>query len=267
MIINECAIAEIQHLVTEYLGGLSSPFDSFLEDHILASAFYRIQDGSEDVGYYAIHNGERLTQFSIRRAYLKHARKLFLQALERHAVKYLFVPTSDELLLSLAIDQDFVIHKQAFFFQDSRAHVEADGAGEGGEDAEGGEFRLATPGDRQAIERVCGDFLDDYERRITRGELFVFYRGEELLGIGVLERSRLFEGLASIGMFANEAYRKRGIGTAIIVRLRQWCRDRGIAPVSGCWYYNEASKRTLESGGMVTKTRLLNFEVTQPQAE
>ncbi|MDQ8736946.1 GNAT family N-acetyltransferase [Paenibacillus sp. LHD-38] len=86
--------------------------------------------------------------------------------------------------------------------------------------------------------------------------------GAVLLGIGLVENSKMLKGLASIGMLTNEAYRKQGIGRVIILQLRKWCEKQGIKPVCGCWYYNEASKRTLESAGMVTKTRLLKFKVT-----
>ncbi|QOS81859.1 hypothetical protein JNUCC31_14020 [Paenibacillus sp. JNUCC31] len=39
MITKPCTITEIQHLSSEYLEELSSPFDSFLEEHILSSTF------------------------------------------------------------------------------------------------------------------------------------------------------------------------------------------------------------------------------------
>lgn len=256
MLIKECTLAEIQHLVKEYLQSLSSPFDSFLEEHILSSTFYLIQDDSNDVGYWAVHDKERLTQFYIRRAYQMHSQPLFLQALEQHSIKYLFVPTCDELLMSLAIDQDFAINKQAYFFQDSLTSVST-------ELGDGEVFRLATQDDLVQIGQVCGDFLDSYEPWIARGELFVYYRNADLLGIGLVGMSSLFDRLASIGMFTNDAYRKQGVGKAMIMQLRNWCKQKGITPVSGCWYYNEASKRTLESGGMVTRTRLLNIEVTK----
>ncbi|MBB3112857.1 GNAT superfamily N-acetyltransferase [Paenibacillus phyllosphaerae] len=261
MIVKACTIDEIGPLMTEYLEGLSSPFDSFLEAHILESEFYLFRNDSNDIGYMAVHQRERLTQFYVRRAYLKHAQPLFRQVIDQYAIQSLFVPTCDELLLSLAIDQDYAIRKQAYFFQDSQVDVPEV------RDNEGDRFRLATPDDLPAIQHVCGDFLDNYARWIETGELLVYYRNEELLGIGLAESSRLFTGLASIGMFTNEAYRNQGVGKAMIVRLRDWCRKRDIRPIGGCWYYNEASKRTLESGGMVTRTRLLHVEVKKTGAE
>ncbi len=255
MIIKACTMDEIKPLVAEYLQGLSSPFDSFLEDHIVTSAFYRIQDGQEDIGYYALHSGELMTQFYIRKSSLKKAQALFLEALERHAVKNLFVPTCDELFVSLSIDQDFKINKQAYFFQDSGVEIPIN--------MEGDEvFRPAVPQDLPVVQQVCGDFLNNYDQWLHDGGLFVYYKGKNLLGIGVVERSKLLDGFASIGMFTNEAYRKQGYGTALIVQMRNWCKTRGITAICGCWYYNEASKRTLERAGMVTMTRLLNIEVS-----
>lgn len=256
MITKECLINEIQYLIEEYIDGLPSPFDSFLEEHILASTFYMIQEGTEVVGYYAIHNSELLTQFYIRRPFQMYSQKMFSEVLERNTVNSLFVPTCDELFISLALDKDFTINKQAYFFQDNQAEiVESNVTGDES-------FRTANLEDLQQIQQICGDFLDQYERRIARGEIFTYYRGAVLLGIGVVENSKMLKGLASIGMFTNEAYRKQGIGRVIILELRKWCEKQGIKPVCGCWYYNEASKRTLESAGMVTKTRLLKFKVT-----
>lgn len=259
MLVKPCTITEIQHLIAEYLGELSSPFDSFLEEHILSSTFFLFQDDSNDVGYMAVHNNELLTQFYIRRQYLRHAQQLFQQAIERHAIKALFVPTCDELLISLVMDQDYAINKQAYFFQDSQVQFSL------GDVRENEEFRLATQTDLATIQQVCGDFMSDYEHRVERGELFVYYRKESLLGIGLVERSNMFERLASIGMFTNEAYRKQGVGKMLILHLRKWCSEHGISPIAGCWYYNDPSKRTLESAGMVTKTRLLHVEVNQPK--
>lgn len=248
-------IDDVQLLMQDYLQQLSSPFDSFLEEHILSSTFYLIHDESNDIGYYAIHNNGLLTQFYIRHANQMHAQTLFNEVLEQHALHSLFVPTCNELYLSLALDREFVMNKQAYFFQDSQMvkserNVRSDET-----------FRLANLDDLQQIQLTCGDFLDAYERRIAAGQLFVYYRGSDLLGIGIAEQSKLLQGMASIGMFVSEAFRQQGVGTTIIVELRKWCVQHGIRPISGCWYYNEASKKTLEKAGMVSRTRLLHFQL------
>jgi hypothetical protein len=51
-----------------------------------------------------------------------------------------------------------------------------------------------------------------------------------------------------------------GVGTATIALLIAECRRLGLRPVAGCWYYNLASKRTLERAGMFAPTRLLKID-------
>jgi GNAT superfamily N-acetyltransferase len=108
---------------------------------------------------------------------------------------------------------------------------------------------------------VSQDFFDRLDERIKAGEMFVFMNDHQLLGVGIIEISRLQCGYASVGMFVNEAFRNQGIGRTIINRLKEWCYQNQITPICGCWYYNTNSKLTLESAGMVSKTRLLNFQV------
>ena len=92
------------------------------------------------------------------------------------------------------------------------------------------------------------------------GELFLTLRRDESVGFGLLERSALYEDVTSVGMYTIERCRRSGVGTATIALLIAECRRRGLRPVAGCWYYNHASKRTLERAGMYSSTRLLKVE-------
>jgi GNAT superfamily N-acetyltransferase len=248
-------VTEILHLIQEYNRALSSPVDSFLEEHIMGSTFYVVVSGTESMGYYAIHDDNLLTQFFIRQSYQSEAQGIFNDVLQRHAVEHVFVPTCDELFLSLSLDKDFKITKHAYFFQDSKVEVPEDD--HLSEDI----LFLANTEDLTDIVLMCGDFLDEYDTRIQNREIFTYRRGSELLGIGVLEQSKMVQDRASIGMYTNELYRKQGIGRNIILKLKKWCYDHKLTPVSGCWYYNEPSKFTLESAGMVSRTRLLKMDV------
>ena len=63
-------LADLHQLVQAYVASLSSPIDSFLEEHILASQPYRILAGDGAIGYCAIHEQKLLTQFYIEPRYL-----------------------------------------------------------------------------------------------------------------------------------------------------------------------------------------------------
>lgn len=61
-------------------------------------------------------------------------------------------------------------------------------------------------------------------------------------------------------MFTSEPFRGSGVATATIALLLARCQSEGLRAVAGCWYYNHASKRTLERAGMVSTTRQLHVE-------
>jgi hypothetical protein len=52
--------------------------------------------------------------------------------------------------------------------------------------------------------------------------------------------------------------RCKGVGRSIQMHLADITRENGYIPISGCWYYNHNSKKTIESAGRYSKTRLLN---------
>lgn len=251
---SKCSMQEIEFLIEEYANTLSSPFDSFLEDHIATSDFYKIAAGENLAGYFAFNSEAYITQFYLRSRHYKHSHRIFNEVLEQYKIKHALVYTGDELFLSLVLDQEISLKKQAYFFQDSKLEIQKTSL------YQDGVFRKAVEHDIPLILSVSGDFFDSLDSRVQRGEIFVFLEGEELLGAGIIEHGRVMKGHTSIGMFTNEEHRQKGIGRTIIYKLKQWCYDNNRIPICGCWYYNHNSKKTLESAGMITKTRLLNIE-------
>jgi len=251
-------LEDIAELVQEYVGTLSSPIESFLEDHILNSQVYIISSiRADDVGYFALYEKKLLTQFYLRPNFLKDGQQLFSEILSQSEAETAFIPTCDELFLSYALDQETTISKQAYFFQDNR---EIDQSHKVYGD---GDFRLANLADVVDIRQVSGDFFDRLEENIASNQLFVLTEADVLLGMGVIERGRLLKGYSSIGMFTHEQFRQRGIGRSMILNLKQWCYEQGQIPIAGCNYYNINSKKTLESAGMITKTRLLKVHFVE----
>ncbi|GAB4114986.1 MAG: hypothetical protein Fur005_23330 [Roseiflexaceae bacterium] len=61
------------------------------------------------------------------------------------------------------------------------------------------------------------------------------------------------------GMLAKASRRGQGIGRSIILHLKAIVQEQGLIPVPGCWYYNTNSRRTLESAGYITRSKLLRI--------
>lgn len=251
----ECNQNDIGDLIQRYVSTLSSPIDSFLEGYILNSVFYSIHYNFEVAGYYAINRNQYLTQFYLDPSCYNESQGIFNNVLKEHSIQSIMVPTCDELFLSLVLDHDYKIKKQAYFFQDNKVEIPKERL------YKDGDFRAAVPNDAIKITQMCEDFIDEVEERINNKEIFTFTKDNILLGIGIVERSKLLGRYADIGMFTNEQFRKRGIGGTIIHHLKEWCYDNKLIPICGCGYSNVLSKQTLEGSGMVSKSRLLNIKV------
>ena len=103
------------------------------------------------------------------------------------------------------------------------------------------------------------DILDSegVEENIQLGKYYVMRQEGAFLGQGFFNPNLLAPGAASIGMSVHPDHRQKGVGRSIIMHLAAMCHEQGLTPVCGCWYYNENSKRTLESVGFITQTRAL----------
>ncbi|MFC1453072.1 GNAT family N-acetyltransferase [Verrucomicrobiota bacterium] len=236
-----------------YLASLSSPIDSFLEDHILESQFHRITDEGHEVGAFAIRNASLLTQFHMVGPSRRRGQEVFEDILTHHQPDAAFVPTCDEFFLSHALDRHADVKKQALFFVDGRESANPS------PDPVQVEYRPAVLADVPTSRTISGTFLDDPERSIRKQEAHVGYLRGDMVAVGLIVRSQLWPTQASIGMFTHEAHRQQGIGTETILYLKQVCRDTGTVPLAGCGYGNRNSQLTLQAAGMVTVTRLLRI--------
>ncbi|MHB8637187.1 MAG: GNAT family N-acetyltransferase [Fimbriimonadaceae bacterium] len=223
--------------------------DSFLEGKIRESRHYRIESDGEQAGFASVLGGNRLTQFYLRGRHRRLGQAVFQAARRLENVDSAFVPTSDEFYLAHALDEYRVVEKQAYFFEL--------GAGNAKNAPTGFELRPVTKRDIALVSQEVGDFLTDLPTHIKKGEVFVTWSGGTPVGIGVRQIGEFSPGVASIGMFTFEKFRRTGVGTATVSALIQLCQAQEIRPIAGCWYYNHASKKTLERAGMVAPTRLL----------
>lgn len=238
--------------VVEHLLGLPSRIDSFLEDRILESNHYRITLDAEPAGFTSIRERGLITQFALATSHMAQGQRVFRQVRRLEEARGALVPTCDEFFLAYALDDYRDLRKQAYFFQLGRPARAA-------EVARRYTLRRAQSEHAEFILEEAGELFDPLEPRLERGEIYLVEAGDEIVGFGIMERSKFYPDTASIGMHTIEAHRRRGVGAATIALLIEACGREKLVPVAGCWYYNHASKRTLERAGMVTPTRLLNI--------
>lgn len=243
---------DIQPLFNKYLASLNDVFDDYLEEHILASIFYTIEFDDEIIGYFAIYENHLLTQFFMMDEYLHLAQGCFKSILSKMDITYAYVPTCDELFLSLGMDFQKSIEMQAYFFKDTKRDVPPPVFPKS-------MLRLANLSDVEKIKALSGDFFHNLYQEVSDRKIYIL-EDDEIYGFGIIGLNTIHKAYRGIGMYTVEKHRRKGVGRSIILHLKDLCYTVDYQPLPGCWYYNYNSKRTLESCGFVSKTRLLKIK-------
>lgn len=249
----KCDFLELEELVDTYSSLLISPIDSFLEEQIMSSQHFCIISGNEKIGYFSIKKKELLTQFYMDEKFRYLGQEMFFKIKRMQYLQSAFVSTCDEFFLSHALDNYKSIEKQAYFFKDSRKLIDKNLIDNQLD------MKLAKKNDIEDIIKNSGKFFDELEERIIREEIYIASKNSIPVGYGILEKGIIMKGYVSIGMFTIEKFRQQGIGRNILLKLKDAVYDKNLIPIAGCWYYNHNSKKTLESAGMYSNTRLLKI--------
>ncbi len=254
--INKTTIDNIMPLFEKYLKTLNGVSDDYWEEHIINAEFYEITINEKSIGYFSVYNKEKITQFYMFDEYLNHSQPIFKKVLEKYKINSAYVSTSDQLFLSLCLDFHSKVFMQAYFF-DGTVNV-------GVRPAEYGRDCLfeVDPNEFDDVKTKTGDFFDFVSKSLLEQGVIKLYKlcedGEDL-GYGIIVPNKLLTQYWANGMITLEKYRGRGVGRSIQMHLSDICKENGYIPISGCWYYNQISKKTIESAGRFSKTRLLNI--------
>ena len=251
----DASMEEVKPLMKEYLDTITCVGDDFWEYNIRSSDFYRLEVDGSNIGYFAIFQKERLlTQFYMKQEHWNLAQPVFQQLLKDYEVEAAYVLTGDELFLSLSMDDHLRVEKQAYMFDGTVKN-----------EVRPPEYPRSCllpvkPEELDEVLEKTGDFFQPISRtKLETGEylLYKLCEGEEILGYGIIVPNVLLTRYWPCGMITLEKNRRQGIGRSIQLHLADICRENGFTPISGCWYYNHLSKKTIESAGRYTKTRIL----------
>lgn len=252
-----CDFDEIKSLVSSYYCSKQITVDSFWEDHILKSQHYKIVENNRIIGFFAIFEAQMITLFHMVDEFAQHGQVCFEKIKHYEQVTNAFIPTGDEFFLSHAFDNYTKIEKQAYFSvyrseplnEASIKNISM--------------RKLSGESDAKLIE-LADDFFDDgSEAKVINPdgyfEIYLVEDHEVFIGFGIIEYSRIIDTIGSIGMYVKEDKRQQGYAKNILKLLQNKVIERGKSAVSGCWYYNHNSKKSMESAGAFSKTRLLRF--------
>lgn len=253
----KCDWTTIENDVRNYFEKYNITVDSFWEDHVLASNHYQFVYGDEPIGFFAIHDQSMITLFHVNENHANHGQLLFAKIKQFEQVTNAFVVTGDEFFMSHCLDSFTRIEKQAYFsiYTDKplKSAYEHDL-----------KLREAKTLEDTELFALTTDFFDDgsIQKVLDGVEHFKIYLVEEqenLVGFGVVEYSQIVHSIGSIGMYVLEDKRQQGYAACILKNLQLIVESKGRKVHSGCWYYNHNSKKSMESAGAYSKTRLIRF--------
>lgn len=242
---------ETELFIREHMERLPYHLDSWPEERLVDREKFLITLDGVPVGYTVIHE-DSVYYFYVNQEHFHLAPLILEELVEELKIRSVFVLTQDMLLSALIAEWDFEKEMLACGFFDT-------GNGEKRYVLDEGEvFRTATDEDCSGIREMSGDFFHEpgagynsLEERVAAGTIFVLTEKDKIMGGGIMERSQLFKGTVSIGMYTSSDFRKRGVARKILLNLKNQAYDEHLRPVAGCWYYNTLSRKSLEASGMI----------------
>lgn len=252
------SIDELQRQREEYGKRLPFAQDLNIEENIWDSGYYKIEYDTEWVGYACIDSAKTMWEFYLEENACLHAQEIFRYMIDEGFIVAAECKTYDYLLMSLCHDFQKRAEGSAYLFRD---YIEVNYPEAGLADMS---FRLATMEDYDSLKdlnRIAEevDFFHDLKEEICNQEVLVFWKADQLVGAGTFKKIWKDQNYRDIGMVVAKDYRRKGIGTYILIKLKEYCDQQDLISVCGCWYFNHSSKRTLEKAGFITKHRVIRF--------
>jgi GNAT superfamily N-acetyltransferase len=249
----KCDFLDIKEYISEYYINNKIVVDSFWEGQIRESNYYKIMYNNDIIGYFAINKESTLTLFNVFEEHRNISQELFTTIKKYENVREALIPTGDEFFISHAIDNYVRIEKQAYFaiYTDKipKKIINI-------------ELELANIDKDIETLNLCHDFLKDViedSKKSIDIEIYIARFEKDVIGFGIIDYQKIVSIYASTGMIVREEYRQIGYGANILNELKNIASSKGYITLSGCWYYNHLSKKTMESAGAYSKTRLLRF--------
>jgi GNAT superfamily N-acetyltransferase len=253
----------IQQIRDSYLCTLVAPMDGMWESAVIARAtFWEIEEQGQRAGYFCVDAENYLLRFHVLGEYQARAQEIFRWVISSRGIQCAMASTIEPLYFSLCLDVQSSMAIQSYLFRDHRRVALP-------ADCSGGTFRKAEESELDDMVRFYrantegpGEWIEAFlQRRLGRGELFVLHDGQTVVATGECIASEKQVPYADLGMVVAQSYRGRGVGSAMLVRLKAYCYEMGWKPICSCAADNGASKRAIEKAGFVSEQRMVKVQL------
>ncbi len=251
---------------------LTAPLDAYWEEALIGQAdHYQIEIDGRGVGFYCINSDKQLVAFHVSPKSQHQGEETLSHIIDKHGVTTALAGTNDPFFLSLCLDRATSVRVHTLLFRDlSKVNLELDGFGEltfelasEKDFAEVLDHTVASSGsiDTESIETGYEN-LEGYLRSVMdQHHLFVLRADGELIATSECRISKTQEPYADVGMIVGVDHRRKGVGSYILHRTKEFCYERDARPICSCEEGNIGSKKAIVKAGFVAYHRIVQVEL------
>ena len=254
----QTSIDNIKKNRTDYLNSLPEFQELFIELMISSSDYYIFREENNEIGYAIRNNDGFLIEFYVLDKYIPRSNGYFRQVLKELSITDVYCKSFDSLLLSNCLLNNLQYSILGFLYRDyvgtligkdsSIKMKKADLLSVGlllGQDES---IKVLFETEQQLI-----DFIENEN-------VFEFYKNEEFVGCGMVIRTHPDWSFCDLGVWVKPSKRGKAIGSQIILNLRDYSIKNNLKPSCGCAIENQASQKTIEKSGFVSRYKMINFK-------
>lgn len=259
MKIVKTSIDKIKKYRTDYLNSLPEFQELFIELMICKSDYYIFQADNNEIGYAIRNNDGVLIEFYLLDKYIPDSNEFFRQALKDLSITDIYCKSFDSLLLSNCLLKTLPYSILGLLYRDYfEPLIKKDLT-----------IKM-TRADLLSVKLLLGQDesikeLFETEQQlidfIKNENVFEFYKNEEFVGCGMAIRTHPDWSFCDLGVWVNPSKRGNAIGSQIILKLREFSINNNLEPSCGCAIENQASQKTIEKSGFVSRYKLINFMI------
>lgn len=258
MLIEKTTIDKIKKFRTDYLSSLPEFQELFIELMICNSDYFIFQLGKDEIGYAIRNNDGVLIEFYVLDKYIPDSNEIFGQVLKDLSITEIYCKSFDSLLLSSCLLKTLSYSVIGLLYRDYFESITIKDSTIKMKRADHFSVELLLGQDESINELFeTEQQLIDF---IKNENVFEFYKNEEFVGCGMVIRTHPDWSFCDLGVWVNPSKRGNSIGSQIILNLREYSIRNKLKPSCGCAIENQASQKTIEKSGFVSRYKMINFK-------
>ena len=216
----------------DYLNSLPEFQELFLELMINDSDFYILKIEQEEIGYAIRNNNGVLIEFHVFNKYIPESNTFFRQVLNDLSITDIYCKSFDSLLLNNCLSSSLPYSVIGVLYHDYVNPLVAYDA-----EIKMKEATLPSVGLLQAQDESIKELFETEKQLIDfiqNGNVFEFYKNDTFVGCGMALKTNSDWDYCDLGVWVKPSERGNGIGSQIIIHLREFALNKKMKPSCGC---------------------------------